>query len=83
MPIYNEKLQCEVINIEYFYADKIGRAYFPKDNCCDMQGIIDIFTNIDPNVRLIETFANDRSDTVYEKSCGKWNAMNQPYVKTA
>jgi len=72
---YDKRLQCRVQEMYYNYAEKAGGAYFPKDNCCDMNGIIEIFTNIDKDVQLIATYSGDVEDTLYAKMRGKWTAV--------
>lgn len=71
----NKRLQCQVITITYDFLRRVGVAYFPEDNCCDMDGIISLFTGIDPEIRFIQTFAGKLEDTCYRQQAGKWKAV--------
>ena len=53
----DRRLVCRVQNLEYDFRTWTGKLYFPAGNCCDMSGAVRIFTGIDPDVRVIETFA--------------------------
>ena len=71
-----DRLQCEVIKVTYDFLRRVGVAYFPEDNCCDMDGCIALFTGIDPEVVFIQTFAGNIEDTCYRQhSDGEWAAV--------
>jgi hypothetical protein len=68
-------VQCTVIALTYDFVNREGRLVMAKNNCCDMDGCINLFTDIDPEVRMIETFAGDLRDTLYLRSRDKWVAL--------
>lgn len=72
---HHKKFQCEAISLAYDFAGRSGTAIFAKDNCCDMQGAIDVFTAIDPEVIQITTYAGNERDTQYTKRNGQWYSV--------
>jgi hypothetical protein len=40
-----------------------------------MEGCVDLFERIDPEVKRIETFVGDVPDTIYTKTAGRWQAL--------
>jgi hypothetical protein len=74
---WDDKLQCRVQHVAYDFCTRTGRLYFPVGNCCDMTGAIRLFTAIDPDVHLIETFAGGEPDTFYRCNVGdrEWTAF--------
>lgn len=71
----DERLQCEVINLTYDFLNHHGVVYFPEDNCCDMNGVVNLFTGIDQKVTFIQTFAGKVEDTCYRKHNDEWVAV--------
>jgi hypothetical protein len=74
----DKRLVCRVQQLSYDFRTWTGRLDFPAGNCCDMSGAISIFTAIDPDVRVIETFAGGNADTIYRLSGegrGEWEAL--------
>lgn len=49
-------VMCEVQRIDYAPSKRLGRLYLPKDNSCDMNGAIKLFTNIDEQCRCIRVY---------------------------
>lgn len=73
---HDERLHCNIKLLTYDFSDHEGTAEFPADNCCDMQGIIDLFTHIDKGCKRIQTYANGKLDTVYKRDYyGEWDAL--------
>jgi hypothetical protein len=44
------------------------------NNAADMSGCLKLFTSIDPGVQIIETFAGDKSDTIYKRTGTDWES---------
>ena len=66
-----------VTGIEYSFKYHTGRLYMESHCCCDMQGCINFFRNIDPDVELIRTFAGIKEDTSYRRCSDgiRWQAI--------
>jgi hypothetical protein len=75
--IWDERLMCHVQRLTYDAQNRTGRLHFPQAECCDMRGAIKIFTGIDPEVQLIETFSGNEPDTIYQFNTAKrkWEAF--------
>jgi len=70
-------LQCRVTAMAYDFTNHEGRLDMAVANCCDMQGCIDLFISISPEVQLIETFAGGRRDTLYLRVRDGWSALSR------
>ena len=70
----NDELMCEVIEVRYGVAEKIGVAILREGHCTSMSGAIRFFQRIDAEVRQIQTFSGvKRMDTVYTRvGNAKW-----------
>ena len=71
-------LKCLVLCVDYNFQRRTGRLDMPPGNCCDMQGCIRHFLGIDPDVRIIETFAGGVRDTCYERAADGWRVSYVP-----
>jgi hypothetical protein len=73
---WDERLKCRVQQLQYDFHTKTGRLDFPEANCCDMTGAVGIFMAIDPEVRVIDTYAGGKADVLYRrgKERGEWKA---------
>ncbi len=74
---WDERLGCWLQRLVYDARTRTGRLDFPPANCCDMTGAINLFTAIDPDVRVIETFAGGVPDKVYRREDGEWAALTR------
>jgi hypothetical protein len=63
-----QMLETRVTGIEYSFKYRTGRLYMEHGCCCDMQGCINFFRTIDPDVASIRTFAGIKEDTSYRRS---------------
>ncbi len=63
--VWHVSLQCHVTGLTYDFVNCEGRLDMAPSSCCDMQGCIELFKSISPEVRLIETFAGGLRDTLY------------------
>ena len=63
--MWDERLKCHVQQVAYDTRTRTGRLDFPEACCCDMTGAIQLFSAIDPEVPVIETFAGGEADTVF------------------
>jgi hypothetical protein len=68
----------QALSVKYDSQRRTGRLYMPPGNCCDMQGCIRHFLGIDPDVRIIETFAGGVRDTCYERAADGWRVSYVP-----
>lgn len=71
---YSSKLQC-CFHGWRVIADGEIALYMPEDNCCNMDGAIEIAENIMPSVWRVATFSGVKQDTEYRLSLGKWTAV--------
>jgi hypothetical protein len=69
-----DELGCEVERLQYNFRSHAGVLSLPSGQCCDMDGCIKLFSGIDPEVVLIETFSGDKQDTTYSKFGPNWMA---------
>jgi hypothetical protein len=67
---WDSKLQCAVQKLQYDFRTKTGRLEFPEGDCCDMSGAISLFAAIDKDVRVIDTYAGGKPDTIYRRGQG-------------
>lgn len=72
---YVDLVMCNVISLNYNYADKELTLYLEEYNCVDMRGTIILACRIDSNVKRIQTFAGEMADVCYVKTNGKWEAV--------
>jgi hypothetical protein len=72
---HDTRLVCNVLWLHYDFIKEIGTIAFPEDNCCDMGGVIKIFTSIDEDCKDIQTYAGDKKDTRYLRRHGDWKAL--------
>jgi|688.fasta_scaffold1809558_2 hypothetical protein len=70
--MHSKKLCCSLLKI--VCSSEIIEFYFPKDECCDMSGAIEIAEYINPKVKLIVTISGDKIDTCYKKNKKTWSA---------
>jgi len=75
MAVYRADLVCEVEGLHYDFEKKVGRLLMAETSACDLGGCVALFTKIDPDVKLIETFAGDKSDTIFKRSNDGWKAV--------
>ena len=82
----SNELMCEVVEIRYGVAERIGIAILKDGHCTDMCGAIRFFQRIDPEVRQVQTFGGKKPDMVYSRIgdahwhrgiVGKWVAGHQ------
>lgn len=79
MPMQHHDLQCEVLRLAYDYDAKAGELHMEEDNCCHAPACVELFERIDPDVKIIRTFAGAVPDTIYARDrSGKWAARMPP-----
>ncbi len=77
---HDARLVCRVERLEYDFTTRTGRIYFPKDNCCDMRGCLNLFDAIDRKAQVVHTYAGDDPDTRYRReSPSSWMAFPCEY----
>lgn len=74
-PPFHTELQCFVESIEYDFELRLGSVHIDAGGCTDMSGAITLFERIDPTVIRIETFSDDKQDTVYVRRESGWVAL--------
>jgi hypothetical protein len=74
--VYHDDLRCFILQLSYDPLAKRGAVTMLTGNCTDMSGATRLFQSIDPAVETIVTlYPGGTIDTVYEKRCGKWQAI--------
>jgi hypothetical protein len=72
LPTYRG-LGCEVHTVAYDFRTKAGSLDVQGGKSCDMQAAIDLFELIDPEVRLIQIYAGERTDERFRLTpVGTW-----------
>lgn len=74
MPVTRKDLMCEVANLAYDFDSRKGTLNLAPGHCCDMEGCINLFTKIDPDVQFIETYSGEEPDTVYRRKGNDWES---------
>jgi hypothetical protein len=79
---FHQGMVTLVDRVLYDFTERIGQVAMPPNCCTDMEGAIEFFTRIDPDVLEVQTFAGGALDTVYvrtdtERGSG-WNARRPP-----
>jgi hypothetical protein len=73
-PLYRN-LGCEVRTLNYDFRTKVGSLDIQTDTFCDMEAAIALFESLDPEARLIQCFAGDRTHARYRLTpAGTWVA---------
>ena len=63
----NEELMCEVVEVRYMVAERVGLAILRDGHCTDMCGAIRFFQRIDPDVCEVRTFGGSKGNSVYTR----------------
>lgn len=70
---YCGKLVCNIHRI--LVRGKVIHLYFPKGDCCDMNGAIHIARMLHSQVNAIVTYSGHEVDTMYYRGSGtQWSA---------
>jgi hypothetical protein len=73
-PLYRS-LGCEVRTLNYDFRTKVGSLDIQADTFCDMEAAIALFESIDPEARLIQCYAGERTHARYRlTAAGTWVA---------
>lgn len=67
-------IKATVNSISYDFVTKAGYVYLPDASNVNMAGCIEFFTNIDPEVARIYTFAGGEIDTCYWRHGDEWQS---------
>jgi hypothetical protein len=69
------ELMCQVKNFTVDYETNTVTVNVPELHCADMGRTIELFTLLNPEVKRIEFFQENKPDTVYYQDSGyKWHA---------
>lgn len=79
---WNRDLECDVTGFSYSFDGREGLLFMAAESNCRMDGCVELFQKIDPNVQLITTFAANEADTVYYMKNGKWVSGDPPQPTT-
>lgn len=72
---FDERLMCDVRELNYDFTSRTGTIMIGDGNCTDMQGCIGLFCAIDCEVLSIETIAlGEHERTVYVRINGEWES---------
>jgi hypothetical protein len=73
---FSLELLCDVVSVYYDFGERTGKLVMGDQQCCTMDGCIAMFRRIDPDVRLINTYAGKIADTSYMRDMeGRWTAI--------
>lgn len=72
---FHHLLQCVLDRYE-ISVDGGVRFYFPRNNCCDMSGAIQVAKSLSPSVSQVETFVDGNPDTIYVYQDGDWQSFH-------
>jgi hypothetical protein len=68
-------LGCEVHTLSYDFRTKVGSLDIQGGKSCEMQAAIALFELVDPEVRLIQIYAGERTDERFRLTpTGGWVA---------
>lgn len=70
-----DQTMCRVKSIMYDFETFTGHLFMHRDSVSDMQGTINVFQSLDPNVLRIYTWQNGKPDTQYRFIDGEWMAF--------
>jgi hypothetical protein len=71
-------LHSNVERLEYDFLAREGRLQLPTGCCVSMGPAIDLFRRLDPEVKLIRTFAGPVPDTLYRRhGRTEWEAEHE------
>jgi len=73
---WDERLQCDVLTLDYDFHTHAGKLHLVDGHCCDMTGCIKLFQSIDPQVIKILTYSGDDEDTSYRKTDIDWESYH-------
>jgi hypothetical protein len=68
--LFDPRLKCGAESLSYDFRTREGRLDMPAGQCCDMDGAVKLFAEIDRKVQTVRTFAGGKADTVYRKDEG-------------
>jgi hypothetical protein len=69
---FHPKLRCTVRRLNYDFTAGIGEIYLAEGACTDFSRCIEFFSQIDPEVRSIDTYSGDKPDVSYIQIAGEW-----------
>ena len=71
----DDRLQCQVLSVTYDNRTRVGELTMVEGDNCDMQGCVDLFLALDPDVWAIRTYSGSRLDTCYRRDrSNAWRA---------
>ncbi len=74
-------LMCGFVSLSYDGDSLVGLLYLPARHCCDMRACVQLFKQIDPDVKRIETFSGCEPDTIYQKNGEEWLAFMPEWLR--
>jgi len=73
--VQREDLVCRVVGLSYDFAVKRGDLFMVGEDCCDMDGCLDLFRAIDEGCLAVHTHNAEGYDTTYWRHPGgEWHA---------
>ncbi len=72
---WDDRVMCGILGLRYDFVQHRGELNLSPGECCDMQGCINMFLRIDPDVDAIDTFSGGNLDTSYYNDGRKWHAV--------
>ncbi len=71
-----KQLVCWPEKLEYDFVAHVGTLRLIAGGCCDMDGCIQLFETLDPEVRRINTYSGAEADTIYRKHQTEWKSYD-------
>lgn len=72
---FHPDLMCGLNRVREEKNTQTVIMYFPEYHCCDMGGAIIVAERFNPDVRNIQTYSGDRTDTFYQKVDNEWRSF--------
>ena len=77
---FDRKLWCTPVGCSYLYERHEGLFFHEENESVEMNACIAMFKQFDPHVKIINTFAGSRAETVYVKTDDGWKAYEPSAV---
>jgi len=71
---FRRGLKCTPVSVSYNFETRRGTLVMVAGECCDMRGCIELFEEIDSDVKRIDTVSGEKPDTWYVNIGGKWKS---------
>lgn len=80
---FDRALWCTPVGFSYLCDRHEGLFFMEENECVEMLACIALFKKLDPDVKIINTFAGATPDTVYVNTATGWKAFDPPRAGNA